>query len=208
MVGHGSHMAHTAHRVNGARADRSLLAVNSGSSSIKFGLFTFAPEPLPLRRGTANASSRGTAVSELMQHIAREISITRWPLWAIESCTAARASSSRSVSRRRSSHHCGSWCDSRRTTCPTNSTLIESSSGCTRNAAGRLFRHRVPCRSSGRRAAPAGACIRCRRECGDTAFMAVVHVPARGAAATAGTGGGGGRWCWRTWETVRAWPPS
>ena len=72
--GPGSHMTHTPHYVNGARAGRSLLAVNSGSSSIKFGLFTFAPEPLPLRRGTANASSRGMAVSELMQHIDQEVS--------------------------------------------------------------------------------------------------------------------------------------
>ena len=67
-------MAHTAHRVNGARADRSLLAVNSGSSSIKFGLFTFAPEPCRSAAARQMRPRAVSAVSELMQHIAREIS--------------------------------------------------------------------------------------------------------------------------------------
>lgn len=52
---------------------RSVLALNSGSSTIKFGLFTFESEPKALCRGTADASSRETAVQQLLERLAEEI---------------------------------------------------------------------------------------------------------------------------------------
>jgi acetate kinase len=60
---------------------RSILAVNSGSSSIKFALFTLAPEPEPLSRGELDADARQTAAVELMNRISTDVS--RAPLAAI-----------------------------------------------------------------------------------------------------------------------------
>lgn len=59
-------------------AARSVLALNSGSSTIKFGLFTLAREPIALCRGTTNPSSRGTAIEELLPRIGEEL--TNHPL--------------------------------------------------------------------------------------------------------------------------------
>jgi acetate kinase len=51
------------------RANRSVLAINSGSSSIKFGLFTFAPEPAVLCRGTIDQPTRRTAIDDVLERI-------------------------------------------------------------------------------------------------------------------------------------------
>jgi acetate kinase len=59
----------------------SVLALNSGSSSIKFGLFTFESEPQALCRGTADASSRETAVQQLIDRVAEETAT--YPLAAV-----------------------------------------------------------------------------------------------------------------------------
>src|SRR4051794_38203159 len=61
-----------------ALAARSVLAVNSGSSTIKFGLFTFEARPRLLCRGTANPSSSEPAVSEVMRHI--DADVAKYPL--------------------------------------------------------------------------------------------------------------------------------
>jgi acetate kinase len=72
MRGHG-HMGHSTPNPDAPRAERSVLALNSGSSTIKFGLFTFDAEPRALCRGTADASSRDTAVEQLMERLASDI---------------------------------------------------------------------------------------------------------------------------------------
>src|SRR5713101_7279481 len=50
-------------------ANRSVLAINSGSSSIKFGLFTLAPEPSALRRGTIDEAARATTVDQVLERV-------------------------------------------------------------------------------------------------------------------------------------------
>ena len=52
---------------------RSVLAVNSGSSSIKFALFTFGAEPCALKRGELSADARPRAVPELMSRLSDEL---------------------------------------------------------------------------------------------------------------------------------------
>jgi len=52
-------------------ADRSILAINSGSSSVKFALFTLASEPSALCRGTIDAPLNATTiVDEVLERIA------------------------------------------------------------------------------------------------------------------------------------------
>jgi acetate kinase len=46
-----------------------VLAINSGSSSIKFGLFTLAPEPSALCRGTIDEGPRATTVDQLLERV-------------------------------------------------------------------------------------------------------------------------------------------
>ena len=60
---------------------RSILAVNSGSSSIKFALFTFAAEPSELKRGALPGEARPRAVSELMSRLSGDLE--QYPLAAI-----------------------------------------------------------------------------------------------------------------------------
>jgi acetate kinase len=49
--------------------NRSVLAINSGSSSIKFGLFTLAPDPSALCRGTIDEAARATTVDQLLERV-------------------------------------------------------------------------------------------------------------------------------------------
>jgi len=49
--------------------NRSVLAINSGSSSIKFGLFTLALEPSALRRGAIDEASRVTTVDQVLERV-------------------------------------------------------------------------------------------------------------------------------------------
>jgi acetate kinase len=60
---------------------RSILAVNSGSSSIKFALFTFAAEPSALKRGALPGEARQRAVTELMSRLSADLE--QYPLAAI-----------------------------------------------------------------------------------------------------------------------------
>jgi acetate kinase len=60
---------------------RSLLAVNGGSSSIKFALFTLAPQPRALRRGTLDEPERATALEQLLERVAEDVE--RYPLAAV-----------------------------------------------------------------------------------------------------------------------------
>jgi len=52
---------------------RSVLAINSGSSSLKFALFTFDAEPSELTRGTLEVRAREHAASDLMSRLASEL---------------------------------------------------------------------------------------------------------------------------------------
>lgn len=69
-----------------SQKSRSVLAVNSGSSSIKFALFTFGPGPTPLCRGSVdrpdNEDELGTsAFDALIERVAE--SLEKYPLAAI-----------------------------------------------------------------------------------------------------------------------------
>lgn len=57
---------------------RSLLAVNRGSSSVKFGLFTFEPEPQALSRGTVEVTEGSDVLDLLRSRVAGDVS--RHPL--------------------------------------------------------------------------------------------------------------------------------
>ena len=48
----------------------SVLAVNSGSSSVKFALFTSDPQPMPLQRGTIDVTDRRAVAGQLIERIA------------------------------------------------------------------------------------------------------------------------------------------
>jgi acetate kinase len=50
--------------------NRSVLAINRGSSSVKFGLFTIAPDPSALSRGTIDEASHATTVDQVLERIA------------------------------------------------------------------------------------------------------------------------------------------
>ena len=62
-------------------AERSLLVVNRGSSTIKFGLFTLAEHPVPLRQGSVEAAAAAPALRQLMERIAAHVTIR--PLAAV-----------------------------------------------------------------------------------------------------------------------------
>jgi acetate kinase len=51
----------------------SLLAINSGSSTIKYALFTFAREPQALCRGLLDVPQRATAIEQLLDRIADQV---------------------------------------------------------------------------------------------------------------------------------------
>lgn len=57
---------------------RSILAVNRGSSSVKFGLFTFEPEPQALSRGTVEVTEGSDVLDLLRSRVAGDVS--RHPL--------------------------------------------------------------------------------------------------------------------------------
>lgn len=59
----------------------SLLAVNSGSSSLKYALFTREAEPAALQKGTLPADARESAAASLLHHLADDID--RHPLAGI-----------------------------------------------------------------------------------------------------------------------------
>lgn len=71
-------MVDSIEKSGGSRATRSVLAINSGSSSIKFALFTLAPDPRALCRGTLDEPDRATAIEQLIQRIAEYVD--RYPL--------------------------------------------------------------------------------------------------------------------------------
>jgi acetate kinase len=52
---------------------RSVLAVNSGSSSIKYALFTFEAEPSELTRGTLETRARERAASDLISRVSSDL---------------------------------------------------------------------------------------------------------------------------------------
>src|SRR4051812_23793330 len=74
-------MLDSTERSGQAAGNRSVLAINSGSSSLKFALFTFAPEPEALCRGTIDAPARATAAEQLLERVAGDI--TSRPLAAV-----------------------------------------------------------------------------------------------------------------------------
>jgi acetate kinase len=50
-----------------------MLAVNSGSSSVKFALFTNDSDPTPLRRGSIDVTDRSTVAGQLLERIAPDL---------------------------------------------------------------------------------------------------------------------------------------
>src|SRR5437868_531721 len=62
--------AQPAEASGGTCANRSVLVVNSGSSSIKFALFTLAPQPKALCRGALDPSARETAIEQMIERVA------------------------------------------------------------------------------------------------------------------------------------------
>jgi acetate kinase len=55
-------------------AQASVLAVNSGSSSVKFALFTADAEPVPVLRGTIEVTDRRTVAEQLIERVAPALS--------------------------------------------------------------------------------------------------------------------------------------
>jgi acetate kinase len=55
------------------RASRSFLSVNSGSSSVKFALFSFGPEPKALCRGSLDRPDRATALEQVLENVAQSL---------------------------------------------------------------------------------------------------------------------------------------
>src|SRR5437879_2881768 len=53
-----------------ASANHSVLAINRGSSSVKFGLFTLAAEPSALSRGTVEEAAHATTVDRTLERVA------------------------------------------------------------------------------------------------------------------------------------------
>jgi acetate kinase len=68
-------------RSGSGHATRSVLAVNSGSSSIKFALFGVAAEPALLDRGSLDAPDRATAIDQVLERLADHLSTS--PLAAV-----------------------------------------------------------------------------------------------------------------------------
>jgi acetate kinase len=54
-------------------SNRSLLAINSGSSTLKYALFTFAREPQALSRGLLDVPERATAIERLLERIEDQV---------------------------------------------------------------------------------------------------------------------------------------
>jgi acetate kinase len=71
-------MVDSTERSSGSGATRSVLTINSGSSSIKFALFTLAPDPRALCRGALDEPDRATAIEQLIQRVAEYVD--RFPL--------------------------------------------------------------------------------------------------------------------------------
>ena len=65
-------MVNVSQRPGELRANRSVLTINSGSSSIKFGLFTLEPEPKALCRGALDQPERATVVEQLIARVAEQ----------------------------------------------------------------------------------------------------------------------------------------
>ena len=65
----------------GAAPTRSVLALNSGSSSLKFALFSLGREPRPLRRGSLDAPEPAPSIEPVLKEIAEELKVL--PLAAV-----------------------------------------------------------------------------------------------------------------------------
>lgn len=65
----------------GTAPKRSVLAVNSGSSSLKFALFSVGPEPALMRRGSLEIPEPTTAIEELLKEVAADLQAS--PLAAV-----------------------------------------------------------------------------------------------------------------------------
>src|SRR6266550_3411440 len=63
-------MVDSTHGSAGSGASCSVLAINSGSSSIKFALFTFAPRPQALCRGALDEAEPARAIEQLIARVA------------------------------------------------------------------------------------------------------------------------------------------
>jgi len=68
-------------RTNEAVGDRSVLALNRGSSSLKFGLFTLSPEAAALSRGTVTISDGRTAFEQVIARVSA--AVEKHPLAAV-----------------------------------------------------------------------------------------------------------------------------
>jgi acetate kinase len=68
-------------RTNEADGDRSVLALNRGSSSLKFGLFTLSPDAAPLSRGTVAVSDGRTAFEQVLARVSE--AVAKHPLGAV-----------------------------------------------------------------------------------------------------------------------------
>jgi acetate kinase len=66
---------------NTPNANRSVLAINSGSSSTKYALFTLAPEPTVLCRGSIDDAASATTVEEVLEGVVD--SLEAYPLAGI-----------------------------------------------------------------------------------------------------------------------------
>ena len=66
-------MADSTARFDGVGATGSVLAINSGSSSIKFALFTLEPQPAPLCRGTLDEKQRPTAIEDVIGRLEKHL---------------------------------------------------------------------------------------------------------------------------------------
>jgi acetate kinase len=58
---------------HGPAAERSVLVVNRGSSSIKFGLFTLAAHPVALCRGTVDVADASSALHRLQERVSADV---------------------------------------------------------------------------------------------------------------------------------------
>ena len=60
-------------RTNESGESRSVLALNRGSSSLKFGLFTLSPDAAPLSRGTVAVSEDRTAFERVVARVSETV---------------------------------------------------------------------------------------------------------------------------------------
>jgi acetate kinase len=68
-------------RTSQTAGDRSVLALNRGSSSLKFGLFTLSPDAAPLSRGTVAVSDDRTAFEQVIARVSEPVK--KHPLAAV-----------------------------------------------------------------------------------------------------------------------------